>query len=76
MSSVGISDEELKKLKALRRELLLKLDRDISLRAVEDAMCDFVLAHKDEFINAILAAQRAPAGAKERESERKGGGLK
>jgi len=69
--TVGISDMELQKLKVLRRELLLKLNRDISLRAVEDAMCDFVLARKDEFINAILDAQRAPAGAKEGESERK-----
>ena len=67
--TIGVSDKELQKLKALRRELLLKLNRDISLRAVEDAMCDFVLARKDEFINAILDAQRAPAGAKEGESE-------
>jgi len=69
MSSIGISDARLQAVKVLRRELLLKLNRDISLRAVEDAMCDFVLAHKDEFINAILDAQRAPAGAKEGESE-------
>ena len=69
MSSIGISDARLQAIKVLRRELLLKLNRDISLRAVEDAMCDFVLARKDEFINAILDAQRAPAGAKEGESE-------
>ena len=68
MSSIGISDRRLQEIKALRRELLLKLNRDISLRAVEDAICDFVLARKDEFINAMLTAQRAPAGAKE-ESE-------
>ena len=65
MGTIGVSDEKLGMVKALRRELLLKLNRDISLRAVEDAICDFVLARKDEFINAILDAQRAPAGAKE-----------
>jgi len=65
MGTVGVSDGKLEEIKRIRRELLLKLNRDISLRAVEDAMCDFVLARKDEFINAMLDAQRAPAGAKE-----------
>jgi len=69
MGTVGVSDGKLEEIKRIRRELLLKLNRDISLRAVEDAMCDFVLARKDEFINAILDAQRAPAGAKEGESK-------
>jgi len=64
MGTVGISDEKLEAVKRIRRELLLKLNRDISLRAVEDAMCEFVLARKDEFVNAMFAAQRAPAGAK------------
>ena len=75
MGTVGVSDGKLEEIKRIRRELLLKLNRDISLRAVEDAMCDFVLARKDEFINAILNAQRAPAGAKEGESERKKEGI-
>ncbi|MHC1635774.1 MAG: hypothetical protein ACXQTS_04005 [Candidatus Methanospirareceae archaeon] len=50
MASIAISDEVLKKVSSLKGEIEMRVGKTISLRELEDAICEYVLGRKEDFL--------------------------
>lgn len=55
MSAISISDASLEKMKDLKREIESRTRKSLSLRKLEDEVCEYVLAQKSDFIEATFS---------------------
>lgn len=55
MTAISISDANLEAVKNMCRELSLKMEKDINQREMEDKICEYIFAHKEDFVNTMFA---------------------
>ena len=54
MTAISISDANLEAIKNMCRELSLKLEKDINQRTMEDKICEYIFARKEDFVNTMF----------------------
>ena len=62
MTAISISDANLEAIKKMCRELSLDMETDINQREMEDKICDYVLARKEDFVNTMFDSSENKGG--------------
>lgn len=57
MTAISISDANLEAVKDLSRELALQTKKNISLRELEDRICEYILTRKKDFVKTMFSSE-------------------